>query len=118
MEYIRAFITGGIICMLAQILMDKTKLLPGRIMVIIVCLGTVLGAFGVYGAIEDWGGTGATVPLLGFGANLFKGMKESVDENGFIGLFEGGFTACAVGLSAAIIFGYLASFFFNPKPKD
>lgn len=117
MHYIWAFLVGGAICALVQILMDNTKLMPGRIMVILVCTGVVLGAIGVYEPFAKWAGAGATVPLLGFGNTLFKGMKEAIDSEGFIGLFKGGFTACAVGVSAALLFGYIASLFFKPKMK-
>lgn len=117
MEYIRAFITGGIICILVQILMDHTTLQPGRIMVILVIAGVLLGALGIYKKIEEFGGCGATVPLSGFGFSLWKGMKEAIDKHGFLGLFEGGFTAAAVGTSAALIFSYLASLIFQPKIK-
>lgn len=117
MEYVKAFITGGMICILVQILMDKTTLQPGRIMVILVITGVVLGALGIYQKIEAFGGCGATVPLSGFGFSLWKGMKEAIDEHGFLGLFEGGFTAAAVGTSAALIFSYLASLIFDPKIK-
>lgn len=103
--------------MLTQILMEKTKLMPGRIMVILVCLGALLGALGIYGPFSKFAGAGATVPLLGFGNTLWKGVKEAVDQNGFLGLFQGGFKASAVGISAALIFGYLASLIFNPKMK-
>lgn len=103
--------------MLTQILMEKTKLMPGRIMVILVCLGALLGALGIYGPFSEFAGAGATVPLLGFGNTLWKGVKEAVDQNGFLGLFQGGFKASAVGISAALIFGYLASIIFNPKMK-
>ena len=118
MDYVKAFLIGGLICALVQILMDNTKLMPGRIMVILVCLGAVLGAVGVYKPFAEWAGAGATVPLIGFGNVLFEGIKEAVDKDGFIGLFKGGFTASAVGISAALIFGYLASLVFNPKMKD
>ena len=118
MIFIKAFIAGGVICALAQVLMDKTKLLPGRVMVILVCLGCVLSAVGLYQPFAEWAGAGATVPLIGFGNNLYQGMKDSVDSRGFIGLFEGGFTACAVGVSAALIFGYAASWFFFFFSKD
>lgn len=118
MDYLKAFIIGGIICALVQILMDKTKLMPGRIMVLLVCLGTLLGAIGIYEPFAKWAGAGATVPLIGFGNTLFKGVKEAVDQNGFIGIFQGGFKASAVGISAALIFGYLASFLFSPKMKE
>ena len=117
MHYVWAFLVGGAICALVQILMDNTKLMPGRIMVILVCTGVVLGAIGVYEPFAKWAGAGATVPLLGFGNTLFKGMKEAIDSEGFIGLFKGGFTACAVGVSAALLFGYIASLFFKTKMK-
>ena len=117
MHYVWAFLVGGAICALVQILMDNTKLMPGRIMVILVCTVVVLGAIGVYEPFAKWAGAGATVPLLGFGNTLFKGMKEAIDSEGFIGLFKGGFTACAVGVSAALLFGYIASLFFKPKMK-
>ena len=117
MKYLIAFAVGGLICVAVQILMDNTKLLPGRIMVILVCLGSVLGAIGLYEPFSKWAGAGATVPLLGFGNTLWKGMKEAIDKEGFIGLFKGGFTACSVGVSAALIFGYAASLIFKPKMK-
>lgn len=117
MSYLWAFLVGGGICVAVQILMDNTKLMPGRIMVILVCLGAVLGALGWYEPFEKWAGAGATVPLLGFGNTLFKGVKEAVDQEGFIGLFKGGFTASAVGISTALIFGYLGSLIFKPKMK-
>lgn len=91
MDYVIAFIVGGAICALVQILMEKTKMLPGRIMVLLVCLGTVLGAIGVYEPFSKWAGAGANVPLLGFGNVLWQGVKEAVDSEGFIGLFKGGF---------------------------
>ena len=97
--------------------MEKTKMLPGRIMVLIVCLGAVLGAVGIYEPFMEYAGAGASVPLLGFGNVLWKGVKEAVDKNGFIGIFMGGFKASAVGISAALIFGYLASWIFEPKMR-
>ena len=115
MDYMKAFIIGGIICAIVQIFIDKTKLLPGRIMVGLVVIGTILGAFGLYQPIIDWAGAGASVPLLGFGNTLMKGIKEAVDTNGLLGLFIGGFKASAVGISAALIFSYIASWIFNPK---
>lgn len=115
MDYIKAFVIGGVICALAQILMDKTKLMPGRIMVILVCSGVVLGALGLYEPILKCAECGASVPLTGFGYNLWKGITEAVDKDGFIGLFRGGFQMAAVGSSAALIFGYLASLIFKPK---
>lgn len=117
MVFIKAFVIGGIICALTQILMEKTKLMPGRIMVLLVTLGTFLGEVGLYEPFAEFAGAGATVPLLGFGNVLWKGVREAVDANGFLGLFQGGFKACAVGVSAALIFGYLASVLFEPKMK-
>ena len=117
MDYIKAFVVGGIICVCAQILMEKTKMLPGRIMVLLVCLGTVLGAIGIYEPFSEWAGAGANVPLLGFGNVLWTGVKEAVDKEGFIGIFKGGFTASAVGISAALVFSYLASLVFDSKMK-
>ena len=117
MEYIKAFVVGGLICALVQILMDKTKLLPGRIMVILVVSGCLLGIFGLYQPFADWAGAGASVPLIGFGNTLAKGVKAAVDERGFVGIFEGGLKASAVGITAALVFGYLASFLFQPKMK-
>ena len=118
MDYVIAFIIGGAICVAVQILLDTTKLMPGRVMVILVCTGAVLGALGIYEPFMEWAGAGASVPLSGFGAVLFKGVKEAVDKEGFIGIFKGGFTSSAVGISAAIIFSYIASWFFNPKMKS
>lgn len=117
MEFIKAFVVGGLICVAVQILMEKTKMLPGRIMVLLVCLGVVLGAIGIYEPFLQFAGAGASVPLLGFGNVLWKGMKMAVDNSGFLGLFKGGFTACAVGVSAALVFGYIASWIFEPKMK-
>ena len=117
MDYINAFWVGGLICALAQILLEKTKMMPGRIMVLLVCLGALINFFGWYDPLAEYAGAGVTVPLLGFGNSLFKGVKEAIDKDGFLGLFEGGFTACAVGVSAALIFGYLASLIFKPKMK-
>ena len=118
MDYINAFWVGGLICALVQILMEKTKMLPGRIMVLLVCLGTLLGAIQVYEPFVEFAGAGASVPLLGFGNVLMKGVKEAVQEQGFLGLFAGGFRAGAVGTSAALIFGYLASLLSKPKMKE
>lgn len=117
MEYIKAFIVGGIICAIVQVLMEKTKLLPGRIMVILVCTGAVLGAIGLYEPFLEWAGAGASVPLLGFGNVLWTGIKEAVDTDGVIGIFKGGFTASAVGISAALVFSYLASLVCDSKMK-
>ena len=117
MDYVNAFWVGGLICALVQVLMEKTKLMPGRIMVLLVCSGAVLGFLGLYQPFQEYAGAGAGVPLLGFGLVLMKGVKEAVDEQGFLGLFAGGLKAGAVGTSAALVFGYLASLIFNPKMK-
>lgn len=117
MDYVKAFIVGGIICALAQVLMEKTKMLPGRIMVLLVCLGAVLGAIGIYQPFSEWAGAGANVPLLGFGNVLWSGVKEAVDKEGVIGIFMGGFTASAVGISGALVFSYLASLICESKMK-
>lgn len=118
MDYINAFWVGGLICVLVQILMEKTKMMPGRIMVLLVVLGACISVFGWYEPFQEFAGGGASVPLLGFGNVLMKGVKEAVDEQGLLGLWAGGFKAGAVGTSAALIFGYLASLIFNPKTKD
>ncbi|MCD7837125.1 MAG: SpoVA/SpoVAEb family sporulation membrane protein [Lachnospiraceae bacterium] len=117
MDYINAFWVGGLICALAQILLEKTKMMPGRIMVLLVVSGAILGFLGIYEPFQEFAGAGASVPLLGFGNVLMKGVREAVDENGFIGLFMGGFKSGAVGTSAALIFGYLASLVFSSKMR-
>lgn len=117
MDYINAFWVGGLICAVVQIFMDRTKLMPGRIMVMLVCTGAVLGFCNLYEPFQKFAGAGASVPLLGFGNVLWKGVKEAVDKNGFLGVFMGGLKASAVGISAALIFGYLASFIFEPRMK-
>lgn len=117
MDYLNAFWVGGLICALVQILMEKTKLLPGRIMVGLVCLGVVLGALQIYQPLIEFAGAGASVPLLGFGNTLWKGVREGVDQNGFLGIFMGGFKSSAVGISTALVFSYLASLIFQPKMK-
>lgn len=117
MEYLYAFLIGGAICAVVQILLDRTKLMPGRVMVLLVCTGAVLGSLNIYQPFADFAGAGASVPLLGFGNLLWKGVKEAVDKEGFLGTFLGGFKASAVGISAALIFGYLASLIFEPKMK-
>ena len=118
MNYLIAFIVGGLICVVVQILMDNTKLLPGRIMVILVCTGAVLGAVGIYEPFAKWAGAGATVPLTGFGNLLAKGVREAVNKNGFLGIFTGGLKTTAGGITAAITAGLLASFFFKAKDKS
>ena len=117
MDYINAFWVGGLICALVQILLDRTKLMPGRIMVLLVCSGAVLGFLKIYQPFQEVAGAGASVPLLGFGNVLWNGVKEAVDKSGFLGIFQGGFKASAVGISAALIFGYAASFVFEPHMK-
>lgn len=118
MDYINAFWVGGLICALVQILLEKTKLMPGRVMVILVCTGAILGALNIYEPFLEYAGAGASVPLLGFGNVLWTGVKEAVDEKGFLGIFMGGFKASAVGISAALVFSYLASLIFKPKMKE
>ena len=118
MDYIYAFLVGGAICALVQILMEKTKLMPGRIMVILVCSGAVLGALGLYEPFKEFAGAGASVPLLCFGNTLWQGVKVAIDKEGFMGIYMGGFTASAVGISAALVFGYLASLVFQPRMKE
>ena len=117
MDYIIAFLTGGITCAIVQILMDRTKLQPGHVMVILVITGSILSFLGIYGPWKEFAGAGASVPLLGFGHGLFEGVKKAITEEGFIGIFKGGFTASAVGISAALVFGYIASLIFQPKIK-
>lgn len=117
MEYIKAFIVGGLICVIGQILIDKTKLTPARILVTFVVLGVLLQLIGVYQWLVDFAGAGATVPLTGFGYNLCKGVEKAVSEHGFIGVFTGGITAAAGGISAALIFGFLVAVIFRSKPK-
>lgn len=118
MQYVSAFIVGGLICVIGQILMDTTKLTPARILVIFVTAGAVLGAFGIYDKIVDIGGAGASVPLTGFGNTLAKGAIKAVDEKGLIGAFTGGITGTAAGITAAIFFGYIMALIFNPKTKS
>ena len=117
MDYINAFWVGGVICALTQILMEKTKLMPGRIMVLLVCTGAVLGAVGIYEPFQKYAGAGASVPLLGFGNVLWKGVKEAVIEEGLLGIFKGGLTAGSAGTCAALVFGYFASLIFDSKMK-
>lgn len=118
MQYVSAFIVGGLICVIAQILMDTTQLTPARILVMFVTIGAVLGAFGLYDKLVEIGGAGATIPLPGFGNSLAKGAIKGVDENGLIGAFTGGITGTAAGITASIFFGYLMAIIFNPKTKS
>lgn len=117
MDYIKAFIVGGLLCVMAQVLIDKTKLTPARILVSYVVLGVFLGAIGVYQPLVEFAGAGATVPLTGFGNTLAKGVKEAVDEQGFLGIFTGGLKAGAGGITAAIVSGLVASLIFKAKDK-
>ena len=118
MDYIKAFVIGGILCVIGQILIDKTKLTPARILVLYVVSGVVLGALGLYQPLVDWGGAGATVPLTGFGNTLAKGVKDAVTEDGLLGAVTGGLKASAGGITAAVFFGLVAAFFFKPKDKS
>lgn len=115
--YLRAFICGGILCLIGQLLIDKTKLTPARILVSYVVAGVILGALGLYQPIADWGGAGATVPLTGFGFNLAKGVNKAVAEQGLLGALTGGITACAGGIAGAIVLALLVALIFKPKPK-
>lgn len=117
MEFVVAFLTGGVICAVCQIFLDKTKWMPGRIMTGLVIIGCILGALGWYQPFADWAGCGASVPLLGFGNLLFKGVKEGMEKNGFLGIFTGGLTASSGGIAAALVFSYLASLVFKPKMR-
>ena len=118
MEYLKAFLVGGILCLIGQVLIDKTKLTPARILVSYVVVGVLLGAVGVYKPLVEFAGAGATVPLTGFGYNLAKGVKEAIDQDGFLGIFTGGLKACAGGIAAAITAGLLASLIFKAKDKS
>ena len=117
MDYVWAFVVGGAFCFAAQLLIDKTKLTPARILVLYVSAGVVLGGIGVYGCLVDFAGAGATTPLTGFGYLIAEGVREAVDERGFAGILTGGLTASAGGITAALCFGFLASAVFKSKPK-
>ena len=116
-KYLWAFIIGGLICAIAQILLDRTKLTPARILVSYVVAGVILGGLGLYKPLVDLAGAGATVPLTGFGYNISKGIREAVDEKGLLGIFTGAPPAAAGGTTAALVFGYLAALIFKAKPK-
>ena len=118
MDYLKAFIVGGIFCLIGQILIDKTKLTPARILVGYVVIGVLLGAINIYPKLVDFAGAGATVPLTGFGNTLATGVKEAVDESGFIGIFIGGLKAAAGGITAAVVSGLFVSIFFRPADKS
>ena len=117
MQYLNAFLCGGILCLIGQILIDRTRLTPARILTGYVVTGVLLEAVGVYAPIAKWGGAGATVPLTGFGSNLAKGVVKAVDEKGLLGVLTGGLTATAGGIAAAVMFGFLAALLFKPGEK-
>ncbi len=116
-HYVIVFAVGGALCVVAQILIDKTKLTPARILVSYVTAGVILGAVGIYGPFADFAGAGATVPLLGFGNTIAKGIREEVDSRGLLGALTGGLTAASAGIAAAMVFGYLSALIFNGKRK-
>jgi len=118
MEYLKAFLVGGCLCAIAQILIDKTSLTPARILVLYVVSGVVLSGVGVYQTLVDWAGAGATIPLTGFGHTMAKGVREAVDRDGPLGILTGGLKAGAGGLTAAIVFGYLAALCFSSRDKS
>ena len=118
MEYLQAFLVGGLLCLIGQILVDKTSLTPARILVCYVVGGVVLGVLGIYESIVKFGGAGATVPLTGFGYNLAKGVREAVQQDGFLGIFLGGLKATAGGITVAIVAAFLAALIFRPKDKS
>lgn len=118
MDYLKAFLIGGAICLVGQLLIDKTKLTPARILVSYVVAGVILGAVGLYAPFAEFAGAGAAVPLTGFGSTLAKGVREAVDEQGFLGIFTGGLKATAGGITAAILAGLLAALLFRPKDKS
>ena len=118
MQYINAFWVGGLICAIAQILIDKTKLTPARILVFFVVMGAVLGGVGIYEPFAEFAGAGATIPIIGFGNVLAQGAIKGVQENGILGILTGGVTAAAAGISAAVVFGFLAAILFKPKMKQ
>ncbi len=118
MDYIKAFAVGGTLCLIGQILIDKTKLTPARILVSYVVIGVILGALGIYPALVEFAGAGATVPLTGFGNTLAKGVREAITQDGFLGIFTGGLKAAAGGITAAILSGLTASLIFKAKDKS
>lgn len=118
MDYLKAFFIGGALCLIGQLLVDRTKLTPARILVAYVVCGVILGGLGLYRHLVDFAGSGATVPLTGFGYTLSKGVKSAVDSDGFIGIFTGGLKSTAGGITAAIVFGLLAGIIFKTKDKN
>ena len=118
MDYIKAFLVGGVLCLIGQILIDKTKLTPARILVSYVVIGVILGGIGVYKPLVEFAGAGASVPLTGFGYALAKGVKEEIQQSGFLGIFVGGLKSCAGGIAIAIFAGLITSMIFKPKDKS
>lgn len=118
MDYLKAFLVGGALCLTGQLLIDKTKLTPARILVCYVVVGVILGGLGVYGPLLEFGGAGASVPLTGFGNTLAKGVRDAVDSDGFLGIFTGGLKASAGGITMATTAGLLAAFLFKAKDKS
>lgn len=118
MELVKAFVVGGAICAVVQILLDRTKMMPGRVMVTLVVTGAILGFLGIYEPFSQWAGAGAGVPLLGFGNTLWKGVAKAIGEDGVLGIFKGGLTASSAGITGAIIFGYLGALIFKSKMKE
>lgn len=117
MDYLKAFLVGGLLCVIGQLLIDRTKLTPARILVCYVVLGVALGAVGLYDKLVDFAGAGATVPLTGFGNTLAKGVRKGIEEKGFLGIFTGGLAAAAGGITAAVVFGWIAGLIFRQKDK-
>lgn len=118
MDYLKAFLLGGALCVIGQVLIDKTKLTPARILVLYVVCGVILGGLGLYEPLIQWGGAGASVPLTGFGNTLAKGVQRAVDQKGALGIITGGLEAAAGGITAAVLFGFLAALLFHPKDKS
>ena len=118
MQYLNAFLCGGVLCAVGQVLLDRTKLTPARILVCYVTAGVLLGGLGLYAPLVEWAGAGATVPLTGFGFTLAKGVQKAVSQHGLLGALTGGISATAGGITAAIFFGYLVALLFKPKPKS
>ena len=118
LPFLKAFVVGGVLCAIGQILIDKTKLTPAKILVVYVVAGVILGAVGLYQPLVEWAGAGATIPLTGFGNAMAQGVKKAVTEKGVLGIFSGAFTAGAAGIGAAVIFGYLAAVAFRPEDKS
>lgn len=117
MQYLNAFLCGGVLCAVGQVLLDRTKLTPARILVCYVTAGVLLGGLGLYAPLVDWAGAGATVPLTGFGFTLAKGVQKAVSQHGLLGALTGGISATAGGITAAIFFGFLVALLFRAKPK-